>query len=136
MGSQDTFNLGDKVWYEAEDGNRYLMVVKATRDNDKIDLYPHDATSSLLKDKSESRFTFIHKSYVQPATAATEGTLMQARKVAEFAMKMAAGITEAKGVSLSHAQTKLVNEAIVQGFLEMKQDFSGLEASGFFDRLK
>lgn len=44
MGSQDTFNLGDKVWYEAEDGNRYLMVVKEiSSGGNTVSLYPFAA---------------------------------------------------------------------------------------------
>lgn len=134
--SGNKYALGDKVWYKAENGNRYLMIVKAIRNNDRTDLYPHNATSSLLEDKSESKFRFIHENDVSPATAVTEGNLILAGKVAKIAMNRADIITEAKGHTLSYAQKKLVSEAIIQGFLEMKQEFSNLEKSGFFENLK
>ncbi|MAT99653.1 MAG: hypothetical protein CL608_21130 [Anaerolineaceae bacterium] len=134
MAYSDKYELGDKVWYETDDGNRYLMVIKQVRE-DSVDLFPHDATSSLLKDESESKFRYIYDSNIRPATAATEGNLMMARKVAEVAIERAISKTEAKGQSLSHAQKKLVSQAIVQGFLEMKQQYGHLEKDGFFERL-
>jgi len=134
--SDKNYALGDKVWYEAENGNRHLMVVKNIRNADNIDLYPHKATSSLLENKSESKFIFISKFNISPAKAVTDGNLVKAQKVAEIALKRAVAITEAKGHTLSYAQKNFISEAIVQGFLEMKEQFADLEASGFFENLK
>ncbi len=136
MGFQDTFNLGDKVWYEAEDGNRYLMVVKEiTSGGNTVSLYPFDDTSMLLKDKSESKFTFIYKSNIRPATVVKEGNLTKAKRVAENAVNRAVQAAEQKGHALSYPQKNLISQAIIQGYLEMKQDFESLEESGFFERM-
>lgn len=51
------------------------MVVKEIRNDINIDLYPHEATSLLLKDKSESKFRFIYRGAISLATAVTEGNL-------------------------------------------------------------
>lgn len=128
------FELGDKVWYETANGGRYLMVIKDICDDSTVDLYPHNATSSLLEDAG-AKFRYIYKSDLTPATAVTEVNLMKAKKVAEIALKQAEKITEAKGQAMTHAQKKFVSEAIIQGFLEMKQQFAVLEKSGLLDNL-
>lgn len=136
MGSQDTFNLGDKVWYEAEDGNRYLMVVKEiSSGGNTVSLYPFDSTSMLLKDESESKYTFIYKSNVRPATVVKEGNLTKAKRVAEHAVNRAVRAAEQKGHALSYPQKNFISQAIIHGYLEMKQDFELLEQSGFFERM-
>ncbi|MCC6607215.1 MAG: hypothetical protein IT327_28665 [Anaerolineae bacterium] len=136
MGSQDTFNLGDKVWYEAEDGNRYLMVVKEiSSGGNTVSLYPFDSTSMLLKDESESKYTFIYKSNVRPATVVKEGNLTKAKRVAEHAVNRAVRAAEQKGHALSYPQKNFISQAIIHGYLEMKQDFELLEESGFFERM-
>ena len=125
MGYQDKFNLGDKVWHEAEDGNRYLMVVKEiSSSGNTVALYPFNDTSMLLEDKSESKFSYIYPS-----------NLTKARRVAENAVNRAVQAAEQKGHALSYPQKNLISQAIIQGYLEMKQDFESLEQSGFFEQM-
>jgi len=104
MAYGENYELGDKVWYETDDGNRYLMVVKDIHSDGDLDLYPYYDTKLLLKDKSESKFRYIFSSKVSLATVVTTGNMMKASKVAEVAIKRAVSITEAKGHSLSSAQ--------------------------------
>ncbi len=132
--AREKFELGDKVWYEANEGKRYLMVVKQIH-SDSYDLFPHDDTRLLLEDASESKFRFVYSSDIRAATTITEGNRMMAKKVAEIAIKRAQSIAETKGHALSYAQKNFVSQAIVQGFLEMKQEYGNLEKSGFFERL-
>ena len=136
MGYQDKFNLGDKVWHEAEDGNRYLMVVKEiSSSGNTVALYPFNDTSMLLEDKSESKFSYIYPSKIAPATVVKNGNLTKARRVAENAVNRAVQAAEQKGHALSYPQKNLISQAIIQGYLEMKQDFESLEQSGFFEQM-
>jgi hypothetical protein len=129
MAYSDKYELGDRVWYETEDGNRYLMVIKELGSS-SLALYPLRDTRLMLKDTSESTYNYIGFDKVSPATAATDKNLFLGRQVAEAAIKRAVNSTEQKGYSLSSEQKNLMSQAIVQGFLEMREKIDPLERHG------
>ena len=105
------------------------MVVKELK-NSALALYPLSDTRLMLRDTSESKYNYIGFDKVRPAASATDKNLFLGRQVAEAAIKRAVNSTEQKGYSLSSEQKNLMSQAIVQGFLEMREKIDPLERHG------
>lgn len=117
----DKINLGDRVWFEANDGEKYLMVVKSI-DNSGLftSLYPLRDTEFLLKGVTEAQFDLIGMTQLKLAENATDINLAYAHRLAERGIKTAMMISEKANEPLSGKQKNLLKQAIIHAYMQEK----------------
>ncbi len=117
----DKINLGDRVWFEANDGEKYLMVVKSIDSYGVFtSLYPLWDTRFLTNDVSEAESSLIGMTQLKLAKNATDTNLYYANLFAERCLKTTQLITERKNAPLNGKQNNLLKQVIIQAYLQEK----------------